>query len=112
VKGDAVEVDIDRALSCGLICNELMTNSLKYAFTTSQEERVISFTIEKKDRFVVLNVSDNGAQSLGSSAVKKSFGLRFTDQLVVSKLKGTWRHWINNGFHVSIQIPIHANGKS
>ena len=112
VQGDPVEMDADKALSCGLICNELMVNSLKYAFADSQRNRSITLRIKKNDGFVELQISDNGGKQDIPIEIKKSFGLRFADQLINSKLKGTWSQWQDNGFHVDIHLPIYSNGKN
>ncbi|MBM3296413.1 MAG: hypothetical protein FJY83_02315, partial [Candidatus Aminicenantes bacterium] len=50
----------NRAIPCGLIINELVTNALKYAFPSKREGRVrIVMAEEGKGRFS-LTVSDNG----------------------------------------------------
>lgn len=108
VQGDPVEIDADQALSCGLICNELMINSLKYAFADSQNYKSIKLDIRKNEDLIDISISDNGAKQLQIPEIKKSFGLRFVDQLVSSKLKGIWTQWHNCGFHVNIQIPFHT----
>ena len=112
VQGQPVEIDADKALNCGLICNELMINSIKYAFGDLQVDRRIKLRIEKQNGFVELKISDNGLKQTNPVEVKKSFGLRFTDQLVKSKLKGSWSQWQDNGFHVEIRLPLNSNGKN
>lgn len=55
-----VRLDINRAIPCGLIINELVTNALKYAFPQKREGRVrIVMAEEGRGRFS-LTVSDNG----------------------------------------------------
>jgi two-component sensor histidine kinase len=55
-----VRLDINRAIPCGLIINELVTNALKYAFPRGRGGRVrISISRGERGRFV-LAVSDNG----------------------------------------------------
>ena len=52
--------DIDTASSCGLIVNELVSNSMKYAFPEGQAgEIVVSFAVGD-DGSAVLTVSDDG----------------------------------------------------
>ena len=54
-----ISLDIDNAIPCGLIINELVSNSLKYAFT-GRESGVISVSMARDgDRFL-LSVSDDG----------------------------------------------------
>lgn len=55
-----VRLSIDTAIPCGLIINELVSNSLKYAFTTGQAGYVrISLSLEAPNLYVLL-VEDNG----------------------------------------------------
>ncbi|MGL5059021.1 MAG: PAS domain-containing sensor histidine kinase [Microcoleus sp.] len=53
-------LNIDTAVPCGLIINELVTNSLKYAFVEQRQGIIkIDFSV-KDDRACVLIVSDDG----------------------------------------------------
>ena len=57
----AIQLDVDRAVACGLILNEIMTNCFKYAFTESQPDAEVLITGSCHDRTVTLTVEDNGA---------------------------------------------------
>lgn len=112
VDAEAIEMKVDRALTCGLIFNELITNSMKYAFADEQKEREIRMALRKTETAVTWEVSDNGRKTKEwLEGVSKSFGLRFVDQLITSKLGGTWQIEINQGFHAHITVPLHQNGK-
>ena len=54
-----ITLDIDTAIPCGLIINEILTNSLKYAFDESGGEIKIDFHRKEDDRYV-LRVKDSG----------------------------------------------------
>jgi len=75
----------EEAVSCGIILNELVTNSLKYAFLDDKGELNISLT--KKNNMYSLIVKDNGV-GYDDLKTKKSFGLILVNTLVSSKLKG------------------------
>lgn len=110
---EPLEIDVDHSLTCGLICNELFTNSMKYAFTEEQERKIISIRLKQYTDFVMLEMSDNGNKVKAvPEDLMKSFGLRFVDQLVTSKLGGKWNYELNEGFKAVIQMPIKTNGKS
>ena len=67
VNADGVEIDLPRATPVGLIINELVTNSFKYAFPGSFDPRTvrgsdpaITVAIKKQDGTYTLTVKDNG----------------------------------------------------
>ncbi|MES2286232.1 MAG: PAS domain S-box protein [Bacteroidota bacterium] len=55
----AIFLDLDRAIPCGLIINEIVTNALKYAFT-DQEAGEVSVSLDKKEEVIHLVIADNG----------------------------------------------------
>jgi two-component sensor histidine kinase len=60
VNVDNVFLGVDAAIPCGLIINELVSNSLKYAFPPGKEGEVsIDIYASNKDE-LTLTVSDNG----------------------------------------------------
>ncbi|MGC9516154.1 MAG: sensor histidine kinase [Methanomicrobiales archaeon] len=56
---DDLQINLDTAIPCGLIINELVTNSLKYAFP-NQEEGKISVYFNSDGDEHVLKVGDDG----------------------------------------------------
>jgi len=110
---EPLEISVDHSLTYGLICNELFTNSMKHAFTEEQEEKIISLNLRQQAGFLELIMSDNGRKVIGvPDDLNKSFGLRFVDQLVTSKLRGKWNYRLDEGFKAVIQMPVGTNGKS
>lgn len=76
-------LNIDTAVPCGLIINELVTNSLKYAFGEIQGKIKIDFTLDN-NRVCVLTVSDSGIgfpQDLDYRNAR-TLGLRLVGSLV------------------------------
>ncbi|MFB2837028.1 PAS domain S-box protein [Floridanema evergladense] len=56
-----IELDIDTAIPCGLIINELVSNALKYAFVDREKgELLISFSCQEESQEITLVISDNG----------------------------------------------------
>src|SRR5208337_226293 len=54
-----VELDLESAVPCGLIINELLTNAFKYAFPDNREG-VLSVHLTKNDDTCTLTIKDNG----------------------------------------------------
>ena len=56
---DNIQLNLDTAIPCGLIINELLTNSLKYAFTEGKKGK-IDISIREKSGHITINIADNG----------------------------------------------------
>jgi PAS domain S-box-containing protein len=56
---EAIEIDIDRCISCGLIVNEVLSNAFKHAFPQGQQG-IIRLALRQEAQKVSLEVSDNG----------------------------------------------------
>ena len=76
---DPIELDVDRAIPIGLIVNELMSNSLKYAFPDNRCGR-ITITLSETDSHLFLKVSDDG---IGFGTDTEIKGTGFGTQLVI-----------------------------
>lgn len=57
---DEVDLVLDQAIPCGLLTNELISNSLKYAWGEEGTEGIISIRLSQKGSLVVLEIGDNG----------------------------------------------------
>ena len=83
-------LDIENAIPCGLIINELVSNSLKYAFNDQKKGKIeISVIAEGKDE-IELNISDNGAGIPSDIDIynTKSMGLHLVRVLSEDSLEG------------------------
>lgn len=89
IKPDLSDLSIDQAIPCGLIINELVTNSYKYAFVNRQSG-LISITITHPHNNVVLTVADNGCglPDEFNPRTSESIGMQIVYDLV-SQLNGT-----------------------
>ena len=59
VHAEDIPLGVDAATSCGLIVNELVSNSLKHAFPARRKGQV-EVTLRSAGTDVVLEVADNG----------------------------------------------------
>lgn len=99
---EQIDVDIDTAVPLGLIVNELLTNTLKYAFPNGQPGKVMIKLQRKNDGVLQLEVSDNG---IGKSGITKGTG--FGGQLVLlltQQLSGTMKEEVNEGTKIYFEF--------
>jgi len=102
--------DVDTAIPLGLIINEIITNSYKYAFSNDKKhELVISISKEENEEYTLI-VKDNGPGLDASYDIKKakSLGLRLVTRLV-KQLQGTLIQTNENGAKFEIHFKdIHS----
>ncbi len=105
---DPVFLLIDTAIPCGLILNELMSNSLKHAFP-GEKIGEIAITISKKEEIVEICFSDNG---IGVSDdfnffTQSTLGLKTIITITKHQLKGNIKFEVKSG--VTCHIQFHDN---
>lgn len=104
---DQLDLDIDTAVPLGLIVNELLTNTLKYAFPQGQPGKVQIKLHKQTDGALHLEVSDNG---VGKSGV--THGTGFGGQLVsllTQQLSGSMWEEIKDGTRIYFEFkPVKA----
>lgn len=105
----AIKLDIDRALTCGLIVNELATNALKYAFP--ERRGSLSITGRQKNGKIMLEVADDGIgldpEIKLEHATSTGFQLIY---LMKQQLAGELSIFRNNGTHFRLTFPYLATG--
>lgn len=80
-----VSLLLEQAIYCGLIVNELVTNSLKYAF--DKNGGTIKITLDKERHKFILQIEDNG-KGFDISVYQNSFGISLVERLVRDELHG------------------------
>ncbi|MEM7032392.1 MAG: GAF domain-containing protein [Chloroflexota bacterium] len=100
-------LDLQRAIPCGLIINELVTNSLKYAFPNRPDGEIYVNLKAQDDQVVVLTVGDDGI------GLPVEFDFQQTDslglQLVVlltEQLSGQMTYAREQGTRFDIQFSL------
>jgi two-component sensor histidine kinase len=94
---EPVHMILDQAIPCGLLINEIITNSLKYAWKERQEG-IIKVSLCQKDQTVELSVSDNGSGLPGdfSNMNTETLGLQLIATLT-EQLEGSLEVSNKNG---------------
>ncbi|MFY7912804.1 MAG: tetratricopeptide repeat-containing sensor histidine kinase [Emticicia sp.] len=99
-----IELDVDTAVPVGLIVNELLTNSLKYAFPNGKKG-TIKLSLENIDKNnLTLKISDNGiGKSLDTKAKGTGFGTQLVD-LLTRQIGGKLTQEVREGTIISIDF--------
>jgi len=106
LEGDDVKVLIDTAIPCGLILNELITNSIKHAFPASCEGEIkVRLYLTRKNELVI-QVVDNGVGLPPNFNIKKDIklGLESVIVLVEHQLQGKINFKSQNGLICKIVL--------
>ena len=87
---ESVLLSIDTAIPCGLIVNELITNSIKHAFPEEAEGEINISLSEKESGVVEFTINDNGIGIPSSIdlSTAKTLGLYIVNILVEDQLQG------------------------
>lgn len=98
-------LDIDTAIPCGLIINELVSNSLKYAFPKKKVGQIV-IAMKKQKEHLQLSVSDNGIGISKKNELNEStLGLQLV-QALTEQLKGTIVIESKRGTTITIDFPL------
>ena len=87
---DSAPVSLDVATPCGLIVNELLSNSMKHAFPDKRGGE-ISISLRAKGNEIELAYSDNGIGFPAGFQIERSrsLGLRLINELARKQLQGS-----------------------
>ncbi|HEY5823896.1 MAG TPA: histidine kinase dimerization/phosphoacceptor domain -containing protein [Cyclobacteriaceae bacterium] len=105
-----IELDISQVIPVGLILNEAITNSIKYAFNEKAKDSLIQVSLNKNNGKVALSISDNGSGLPGTfniSSDKNGLGLKLMKGLA-EDIEGEFQIKSEQG--VTIHIIFVATG--
>jgi PAS domain S-box-containing protein len=108
VDAERVLLEIDAAVPCGLIVNELVSNALKHAFSDGRRGQIEVGIHADGDRLVHLSVGDNGVgfPSEVDFRHSTSLGLQLVNTLV-AQLEGTIELDTTQGTAFAITFAVH-----
>jgi PAS domain S-box-containing protein len=107
VKAEGVRLGVDQAIPCGLILNELISNSLKHAFLQGGDGELL-IKAWNDDGEVGLEVKDNGVglpPGFVVDANGSGLGLSLVKGLAENQLQGDFQLESNGGVRVLIHFP-------
>jgi two-component sensor histidine kinase len=103
---DKLFLNLDTSIHCGLIINEIISNSLKYAFPNNRDG-IIFVTLKVDKQKVLIQAGDNGIGISSEIDLKqsKTLGLQLVETLV-EQINGTIILERNNGTRFNIEFKL------
>jgi two-component sensor histidine kinase len=99
-----ISCDVKIAVAIGLIINELVTNSLKYAFKDSENGNVFVQIVMDENNMIQLNYKDDGVGFETHDIKSGSFGVSLVN-LLIAQVQGKVKFENNQGVHYQFDIP-------
>lgn len=103
---EKIPLDINYAVPCGLIINELITNSLKYAFPEGRKGNIKIIFKSIEENMICFSVRDDGVGIPGDLDIRntKSLGLHLVHALTENQLHGQINIIRENGIEFQIKF--------
>lgn len=99
---ETIHLDVDTAVPLGIILNELITNSLKYAFPEGQGG-LLEVSLFERGNCLVLMVKDNGIGQIAGKHSGTNFGMKLI-RAFEHKLGAAIEIVSENGYQVTCKI--------
>lgn len=101
-----INLGLDTAIPCGLVVNELITNSIKYAFPEGGKGEIY-IELNTKNEMIYIKIHDNGKGFPDGFDPRKSKGMGFqiVFDLIEKQLEGEVNFCSKTGFCVVISFP-------
>ncbi len=106
MEAQALLIDPDKAVSVGLIVNELATNAVKHAFPSGGGRIYLSF--DRRDDDVLLIVRDDGVghDQARNSGVRSGLGSRYVEAFVKQLGATMARALGTSGTTMTVKLPL------
>ena len=102
-KCQEINIELNIATHLALVINEIVTNSLKYAFVDNSKENAISISIYKESHQLLIKIADNGSGS-NIKEMQQSFGFELITALIERQLKGSYTLTNKDGLSYLIKL--------
>ena len=102
-----IYLDLEKAIPCGLLLNELITNSLKYAFPDGRKGKIwIKFILENENMTLFYGDDGIGIPDSFDLATSQSLGLQLVNLLATHDLQGKIGLEYGQGTRFRIEFPV------
>lgn len=92
------DLNIETAMPFGLIINELLTNSFKYAFIDNNNPKIdINISVENKEILMIVKDNGKGLKDSFEQMSEKTLGLKLINIIVKFQLFGEIEYKNDNG---------------
>ncbi len=102
IQVERIALDVDTAVACGMIINELISNALKYAFPVARGRIEIAMRTGADADEILFEVGDDGIGFTPGQGRQNALGLRLVSMLVEKQLGGSYRLTHENGTRFAI----------
>lgn len=99
---DMIKLDITKAIPLGLIANEVITNSFKYAFPDNDSPE-LQISCKKGDEDITITFRDNGPGKQNDAG--EGLGMEIIESLT-EQIEGNCKQYNDNGFVTELHFPI------
>ncbi|MCD6259414.1 MAG: sensor histidine kinase [Helicobacteraceae bacterium] len=100
----SIILSIENAVPLGLVLNEIITNSLKYALPKNNEDLLIKIAVSvDTNKEIYLHIADNG-EGVDFENQQKGFGTQLIESLIRYQIKGQIESYNNNGLNYEIRF--------
>ncbi len=105
VRSDDIYLPLEVMMKIGLIINELLTNSVKHAITTSKDEPILLITLSKDQNNCILTYHQQSKQSIDIDSLDKSntLGMKLI-RLTIKEMDGEMKISNGNGLKFVIRF--------
>jgi two-component sensor histidine kinase len=103
IDADPVRLNLDQAIPCGLIVNELVTNCYKHAFRDREDGKIV-VRLRRSEGMLLLDVIDDGVGIPDPVPAGGSLGWLLIQSLV-GQLHGSAEVERNGGTRVTVTFP-------
>ncbi|MBN1532454.1 MAG: PAS domain S-box protein [Spirochaetes bacterium] len=103
---ESISLDIEKAVPCGILVSEILTNAYKHAFHGRGRGSIsIEMTAEPGGYRLSIGDDGGGLPEGVDFRTTTSLGMELIRMLAETQLRGTLRHWNDNGLKYAITIP-------
>lgn len=101
---EKIGIDVSKAIPCGLIANEILTNSFNYAFGNQNLAPKLSILLGKSDSLVELTFKDNGG-GFDLDAARDGMGLELINDLA-EQIDALITYHVEDGVQIKLLFPL------